>query len=227
MSIDNVTFNEKGYLTKNIQSQFSSKIYEIMESAQHSPDESWTYIYKNSFEQKDLSFLTPADEIESIFNSCVADFCDNKFSFFFRRLSNDVKDNIAPSETAMIAYDLCNSDEFKHLITTLTGRKIGNIDLFYINRFDKGHFLNTHTDSGNNIGIALNITQKWDPNFGGLTHILDQDRKKIVDTLIPGFAELFLFDTSEKQVPHFVSTVTANQESRRMSVIARYGKAYD
>jgi len=225
MSIDSITFNDKGYLTKNIQSQFGSKIYEIMESSQDSSEDSWTYIYKNSLEQKDLSFLTPADEIEKSFNSCFADFCDNKFSFFFRRLSNEVKDNVASSEASTIAYNFCNSDEFKDLITSLTGRKIGNTDLFYINRFDKGHFLNTHTDSGNNVGVALNITQNWDPNFGGLTHILDQDRKKVVDTLTPGFAELFLFDTSEKQVPHFVSMVTANQKSRRMSVIARYGKA--
>ncbi|MGP2414543.1 2OG-Fe(II) oxygenase family protein [Pantoea ananatis] len=225
MNSDAVIFNEKGYVTKNIKSQFPSKITEIMQSSQDSPEESWTYIYKNSSEQRDLSFLAPAEEIEENFTKCFNDFCENKFSFFFRRLSNEVKDNVALSEASAIAYNFCNSDEFKDLIANLTGRKIGNTDLFYINRFDKGHFLNTHTDSGNNVGVALNITQNWDPNFGGLTHILDQDRKKVVDTLTPGFAELFLFDTSEKQVPHFVSMVTANQKSRRMSVIARYGKA--
>lgn len=225
MNIEGITFNEKGYLTKNIQSQFASKIYEIMESSQDSLEECWTYIYKNSLEQKDLSFLTSEDEIQNSYNCCITDFCDNKFSFFFRRLSNEVKDNVTSSEVSKIAYDFCNSEEFKDLIAGLTGRKIGNTDLFYINRFDKGHFLNTHTDSGNNVGVALNITQNWDPNFGGLTHILDQDRKKVIETLTPGFAELFLFDTSEKQVPHFVSMVTANQKSRRMSVIARYGKA--
>jgi len=116
------------------------------------------------------------------------------------------------------------SKDFKYLIAGLTGRKIGNIDVFYINHFDRGHFLNTHTDSGNNVGIALNITQNWDPNFGGLTHILDQKRKKSVEILTPGFAELFIFDASEKQIPHFVSMVTAYQKNRRMSVIARYGK---
>ncbi|MEI7186055.1 2OG-Fe(II) oxygenase family protein [Dickeya dianthicola] len=225
MRNDRLLFKKTGYLTTNIRSQFASKILEIMESAQACPEECWTYIYKNSLEQKDLSFMAPYYEIEQSFTRCFEDFCENKFSFFFRRLSNEVKDNVSPSEASTIAYNFCNSEEFKDLIAALTGRKIGNIDVFYINRFDKGHFLNTHTDAGNNIGIALNITENWDPNFGGLTHILDKEKTKIVETLTPGFAELFLFDTSGKQVPHFVSTVTANQKNRRMSVIARYGKA--
>jgi len=225
MSNDTINFSDKGFLTKNIESLFGSKISEIMEASQASPEQCWTYIYKNSIDQKDLSFFTPVSEVERSLTKCLEDYGDNRFSFFFRRLSNEIKDNAVSCQASAIAFDFCNSPKFRDLIVSLTGREIGNVDVFYINRFDKGHFLNTHTDSGNNVGIALNITQNWDPNFGGLTHILDQERKKVIETLTPGFGELFLFDTSESQVPHFVSMVTANQKSRRMSVIARYGKA--
>ncbi|AUH00268.1 hypothetical protein CWC46_10905 [Prodigiosinella confusarubida] len=75
------------------------------------------------------------------------------------------------------------------------------------------------------MGIALNITEDWDHNYGGLTHILDHNRKKVIDTLTPTFGELFLFDTSQTQIPHLVSMINVNQKNKRMSVIARYGKA--
>lgn len=224
MSHDSILFNQKGYLTKNIKSLFASEIFNIMKSSQASAEQCWTYIYKNAIEQKDIPFTAPADEVEKSFTRCLEDYYENKFSFFFRRLSNQAKDDVIACDAAEVAFDFCDSDKFKDLIAHLTGRNIGNIDVFYINRFDKGHFLNTHTDSGNNVGIALNITQDWDPNFGGLTHILDQDRTKVIETLTPCFAELFLFDTSQTPVPHFVSMVTADRKSRRMSVIARYGK---
>lgn len=221
---DTKDFSDKGYLTKNIECLFSSKITDIMKSSQSSSENSWTYIYKNSIEQKDLSFTTTAREIDQCYKKCFEDYCENRFSFFFRRLSNETKDNVAPCEAAAMAFDFCNSENFKDLIASLTGRGIGGIDVFYINRFDKSHFLNTHSDSGNNVGIALNITQNWEPNFGGLTHILSQEKDKVIKTLTPALGELFLFDTSEVQVPHFVSMVTANPKNRRMSVIARYGK---
>lgn len=224
MSNENILFSDKGYISKNLKSIFGSEIRDIMECSESSPEHCWTYIFKNTIAQKDLSYLASADEIEEAFTRCIEDYSNNRFSFFFRRLLNKDIENVVSCEASTIAFDFCNSEKFKELITSLTDRKIGNIDVFYINRFDKGHFLNTHTDSGNNVGIALNITQNWDPNFGGLTHVLDKERKKVIETLTPDFGELFLFDTSETQVPHFVSMVTANKKNRRMSIIARYGK---
>lgn len=224
MNSERISFNKNGFLSRNISAFFDAELKDIMQSADSSTEDCWTYIFKNSTEQKDLPYLSARTEVEDIYLKCFEDYCDGKFSFFFRRLLSESRENAVSCTAAKIAFDFCDSEKFKSRIADYTGREIGKIDLFYINRFDKGHFLNTHTDSGNNVGIALNITQDWDPNFGGLTHILDETRNKVIETLTPGFGELFLFDTSQTQIPHFVSMVTANPKKRRMSVIARYGK---
>ncbi|WJY16521.1 2OG-Fe(II) oxygenase family protein [Pectobacteriaceae bacterium CE90] len=218
-------FSQKGYLSKNLADMYDSELKLIMESAESTSEDSWTYIFRNSSEQRDLVYGSPDSEVSTCYDLCYQDYCLNKFSFFFRRLLNESSEEIVNTEASKIAYNFCNSDDLKNLLQYYTGRKIGEIEVFYINRFDKGHFLNTHTDSGNNIGIALNITKNWDPNYGGLTHILDHNRKKVIDTLTPTFGELFLFDTSQTQIPHLVSMINVNQKNKRMSVIARYGKA--
>ncbi|SQD77261.1 2OG-Fe(II) oxygenase family protein [Moritella yayanosii] len=92
---------------------------------------------------------------------------------------------------------------------------------FYINLFDYGDFLGIHSDGGNNIGIAINITKNWLPTFGGITHIIDQ-YLNIVDSLTPTFGQMFLFDSKENNIPHFVSTVSTERSGKRMSIIARF-----
>ena len=225
MKINDISFNKVGYLTTNISCQFNAELNDIFNAANSESEVSWTYIYKYAHEQKDLPFTTTQHKIDRIYSKCFNDFCKNEFSFFFRRLLNEGIEDFAISEASKKAYAFCNSDIFKNLIENVTGRNIGDIDVFYINRFDRGCFLNTHTDRGENIGIAINITKSWDPNFGGLTHILDESRKNVIETLTPKFGEMFIFDVSEMQVPHFVSMVAVNSKDKRMSIIARYGKA--
>ena len=86
----------------------------------------------------------------------------------------------------------------------------------YLSRFDKDDFLTTHCDSDDGIGIVINLTKEWEANYGGLTMILD--------TFIPSYLNILIFDTKKRKIPHFVSAVTSNRTSKRMALVVRYNE---
>lgn len=216
-------FSNKGYCVINIKNTLKDELNNISRSIYNETENNWNIIYKNTDEQRDIPVNHDKNEISTIYNKCLDDYNKGNFCFFFKRLLRNSTNLTKGSIAAQKTYDFCNSPIFRSIIEYNTGRNIGNIDIFYINKFSKGDFLTTHTDAGNNLGIVLNISENWNPNFGGLTHILDKDTHKIIDTLTPAFGELFIFDTSKKQVPHFVSMTTSDTASKRISIVARYG----
>jgi len=76
-------------------------------------------------------------------------------------------------------------------------------------RYIPGHFLKRHNDKAvgqyREIAYVLNLTRKWQADWGGLLQFLDDDGK-VTDTFLPAFNSLSLF-----QVPmwHHVSYVAA------------------
>ncbi|HCR4098005.1 TPA: hypothetical protein OOF48_003208, partial [Providencia rettgeri] len=93
-----------------------------------------------------------------------------------------------------------------------------------LSKFDKNDFLTTHCDSDDGIGIVINLTKEWEANYGGLTMILDNEKKEILETFIPSYLNILIFDTKKRKIPHFVSTVTSNKISKRMALVVRYNE---
>lgn len=54
--------------------------------------------------------------------------------------------------------------------------------------------------------------------------ILDKDKKTILDTFIPSYLNILIFDTKKRKIPHFVSAVTSNRTSKRMALVVRYNE---
>ncbi|EJD6599004.1 hypothetical protein M0L39_RS03445 [Providencia rettgeri] len=54
--------------------------------------------------------------------------------------------------------------------------------------------------------------------------ILDNEKKEILETFIPSYLNILIFDTKKRKIPHFVSTVTSNKISKRMALVVRYNE---
>jgi Rps23 Pro-64 3,4-dihydroxylase Tpa1-like proline 4-hydroxylase len=75
-------------------------------------------------------------------------------------------------------------------------------------RYLPGHFLTPHDDSheheGREVAYILNLTHDWQPEWGGLLHLMDDSRQRITHSLIPRYNSMVLFRPPRW---HFVSQV--------------------
>ncbi|WOB92353.1 MULTISPECIES: 2OG-Fe(II) oxygenase family protein [Providencia] len=184
-------------------------------------EDKWSFIIKNR--QRVSDFYLSDTDINSINDEKTSAFEDRdngEFSFSFRRICfNEIKIIFAD------LISVVNDVKFKNFLENLTGSKVNVISNMYLSKFDKDDFLTTHCDSDDGIGIVINLTKEWEANYGGLTMILDNDKKTILDTFIPSYLNILIFDTKKRKIPHFVSTVTSNRTSKRMALVVRYNEA--
>lgn len=214
------SFQEYGYCTIDLSSTFPDLVQGCKDACEEIKEHDWTYIIRNSTEEVDLPYTVDPLRLERVKSDALRVYHEGGFAFSFRRLTELEG---VPLHPAMKLFDdYLMREDFLALLSSLSGRVIGAMEVRYINRFDQGDFLTTHCDPGPNLGIALNLTSKWNLNFGGLTLILNETHSAIHDALTPSFGRLFLFDTSLRKVPHFVSMVTAPPAQNRIALIARY-----
>ncbi len=85
-------------------------------------------------------------------------------------------------------------------------------------RYLPGHFLTQHTDEnleeGRLYAYVMGFSKEWNPDWGGLLHILDDD-KNIVKTLIPEYNTLSIFKVPQN---HFVSLVSPFAKKERLAI---------
>ncbi|MGN2716723.1 2OG-Fe(II) oxygenase family protein [Aliivibrio fischeri] len=217
----NMEFLNNGYCHLNILNHFKTELDFIQNDLAIYDSKYWSYIIKYGDFEKDIPVNKFSDKIKKHYENSIQHHSLGQFAFFFKRMCQDHNLDIPITKSFNLAYKLVNSSEFTILLEKITGRNIGNTSQFYINQFDKGEFLGIHSDRGNNIGIAINITKNWLPTFGGVTHIFHQSLD-IIDSLTPTFGEMFIFDSKSKEIPHFVSTVSVRRPEKRMAIIVRF-----
>ena len=183
------------------------------------PDACWSQIIKHSAGEADF-YADQFAEASVARQLAFADYSAGKFAFAFRRLpDNQVSQEIAVFRDIKIFLE---ERGFIGFLNQVSGRRVTRLTDFYVSRYERQDFLTTHCDSGPSLGIVINFTRNWNANHGGLTFLLSEDRSRVVHTIVPKDCELFLFDTSQRKVPHFVSMVTANAATKRLAAIARY-----
>ncbi|WP_272663612.1 2OG-Fe(II) oxygenase family protein [Providencia sp. PROV110] len=219
ISKHNKEFLSNGYTSFSIKDFFPE--FEVnLNLINNIEDDKWSFIIKNRRGVSDF-YLSDTD-IESInYEKTIAfeDRDNGEFSFSFRRICFD--------EIKIILVDLIavvDDVKFKDFLWSITGKKVNMISNIYLSKFDKNDFLTTHCDSDDGIGIVINLTKKWEANYGGLTMILDNEKKEILETFIPSYLNILIFDTKKRKIPHFVSTVISNKISKRMALVVRYNE---
>ena len=105
-------------------------------------------------------------------------------------------------------------DYFKALIKDTNLVKINS----QATRYLPGHFLTQHNDEnleeGRMYAYVLGFTKDWNPDWGGLLHILDEDNN-IVKTMIPEYNSLSIFKVPKN---HFVSLVSPTAQNERIAI---------
>lgn len=103
---------------------------------------------------------------------------------------------------------------FKHLTGNESVKKINA----QATRYLPGHFLTQHNDEnlkeGRLYAYVMGFSKKWNPDWGGLLHILDEN-KNIIKTFIPEYNSLSIFKVPQN---HFVSLVSPFAKSERLAI---------
>ena len=147
-------------------------------------------------------------------------FKNDSFSYIFHRTMNNNK----PSYLEFLIRKQLNSPKMITLIKEITNIEISSLSTLFLSKYKSGHFLNPHSDKGNGkIAFVLNLTKFWKPQYGGVLHFLDEERKNIIDFYVPDFNNLILFEVPEdNDRPHFVSHITPNIKHTRYAITGWY-----
>jgi len=152
-----------------------------------------------SFTQKDWMDLNNKVQTRAV----------DKFQFIYNSymMVTAYKEKRDPGLLLHSMVEYINAPAFLELMRRVTGIfSIMKADA-QATRYIPGHFLKKHNDQAvgqyREIAYVLNLTRKWQADWGGLLQFLDDDGK-VTDTYLPTFNSLTLF-----QVPtwHHVSYV--------------------
>ena len=106
-------------------------------------------------------------------------------------------------------------------LSELTSKEITSPSGQFTSWYKKGNFLSAHHDENNGkIGVILDFAKNWSPVFGGNLYLLEDNWFDVKKVIVPKFNNLKVFDIPEEKngVPHFVSTVIANDLADRKRI---------
>ena len=173
-----------------------------------------TGINKNKFEKKDIAQFSNANQlqIKNVQNA----FKEDQFSYAFYRNMNNQKCSYLEF---LIRREL-SSPNFIEYLNKITGLNLTTLKTLFLSKYKAGNFLSPHSDHGNGrLAFVINLTKFWKPQYGGNLHFLNEDRTEIIDTYVPGFNNLMLFEVPENNgIPHYVSHIVPNVKYNRFAI---------
>lgn len=212
-----VAFQQNGFVELSLE-RFMSRHADAVRRISELDDADWSFIVRSRNGQVDL----PGREVRRarvLHRKAERDAAEGLFSFSFRRLTEGCRNG---REAFTELRDAFGSEAMRRLLEQASGRAIGDLTLFYISWFDRGSFLGVHCDPGQSIALVVNLTTCWAPAFGGITHILSDDRARILHSIVPACHTALILETGQRSVPHYVSAVAVAPPCRRLALVARY-----
>lgn len=208
-------FHEQGFASFDL-SLYLSGLEDVALQAAQVPDDAWRAVVRNHHGQFDFASQQKRTIIRQ-HRVASSDLARGRFAYSFQWIdSSHGSPFLSPAKAFL------DNEEFRRLLTRITGRAPSAVSQFYLSRYVRGSFLSTHCDPGQSYGIVLNLTHQWNPDHGGLTVILEKDRQHVRACLCPTLFSILIFDTSQRSIPHFVSMVGATAPSPRIALVARF-----
>jgi Rps23 Pro-64 3,4-dihydroxylase Tpa1-like proline 4-hydroxylase len=132
------------------------------------------------------------------------------FAYRFKRSIGDHFENCYCIKCKFKEYFF--KDEIKDKLANIVGCNKIKFEETFFSRYDNGDYLSIHHDKGNgDYAFIFQLTENWNPTFGGLLNFYDSETKEIYKTINPKFNSLSIFKI--KNVPitdHFVSMNTSS-----------------
>lgn len=154
------------------------------------------------------------DKIQKNIKKASKAYNNGDFSFSFERTLNNhpLQCNCIECYTKY----LFKTPKIMMKIREITGMDITTAHDIFISKYSYGNFLSVHSDKNNGrIAFILNLSKEWKPEYGGLLHILDNNRENVIKTIVPHFNTLTLFYIPpDVGIPHFVSHINIKNKNR-------------
>jgi len=146
-------------------------------------------------------------------------FKNDHFSYIFYRSMNNQK----PSFLEYILRKHMSSEDFINYLNQITNLNLTKLNTLFLSKYKSGNFLSPHSDKGNGkLAFVLNLTKNWKPQYGGILHFMNKEKTEIVESFIPLFNNLMLFEVPDQGIPHFVSHVVPYIKQERYSITGWY-----
>jgi len=185
------------------------------------PSNWWDVSSFPSMDDDSVSFIRNeeenTEEIKQNYAYVLSKFAEGKFAYnFFRTRDNHFEDCTCHE---------CNlrkwlvSEENLGFINKITDEEYTGSDEVFAACYTAGDFLSPHVDSPNGtLGFVLHMTKNWLPEYGGLLHFMDDDRKVVERIEVPEYNSLTLFYLPENKGKwHFVSPVSPGTPEIRLT----------
>jgi Rps23 Pro-64 3,4-dihydroxylase Tpa1-like proline 4-hydroxylase len=128
------------------------------------------------------------------------------------------KEGWDPNLPVHVVLEFLNSPEFIEFARYLTGDDAINAVNAQATRYRPGHFLTPHQDihsgEGRRYAYVINLTPRWQADWGGLLQFIDADGS-VIDTLMPRWNALSIFKVPQM---HQVSLVSPWAGEHRLAI---------
>ncbi len=141
-----------------------------------------------------------------------------EFAYHFYRTFNSNPLQYSPIEHQVRTF--FSSQPFIDFLNRITHLELTQLNTLFVSKYVSNSFLSTHSDAGNGrVAFVLHLTKEWKPQYGGHLHFLNPERSEIVETYVPQFNHLMIFEVPEGSgVPHFVGHVAPHVPIPRISI---------
>lgn len=101
-----------------------------------------------------------------------------------------------------------DSVEVKHALSQIVGETVTELNETFCSKYETGDYLSIHHDKNKgDYAFVYQLTENWNPAFGGLLHFYDNASKKVYETVNPIFNNLTIFKIKGiDNTDHFVSS---------------------
>lgn len=102
---------------------------------------------------------------------------------------------------------LFDSSEVKEALSQIVGEQVTELNETFCSKYETGDYLSIHHDKKKgDYAFVFQLTEDWNPSYGGLLHFYDESTKKVYETVNPIFNSLTIFKLKGvADTDHFVS----------------------
>ena len=155
--------------------------------------------------------------IKQNYQYAISKFAEGQFAYNFFRTRDNHFDDCTCHECEFRKWLV--DDECLSLLNNVTNEKYTTSDEVFAACYTVGDFLSPHLDNPNGtLGFVIHLTKDWLPEYGGLLHFMDDERKVVERIEVPEFNSLTLFYLPKDQGKwHFVSAVAPGTPEIRLT----------
>jgi Rps23 Pro-64 3,4-dihydroxylase Tpa1-like proline 4-hydroxylase len=148
--------------------------------------------------------LYQQEEFKKIHSYALERFNKGLFSYMFKRSGK----HYDTCSCAMCSLrKMFDSVEVKNALSQIVGETVTELNETFCSKYETGDYLSIHHDKNKgDYAFVYQLTEDWNPSYGGLLNFYDSTTKEVYETVNPIFNSLTIFKIKDVVITdHFVS----------------------